>query len=247
MELTSERTSARERRLVETFVSLADTLVEDFDLVEFLSALTEHVVDLEFANEAGILLVDETGDLQFVAASDERTHLLELFQVQNQEGPCQDCFTSGRPVGVTDLQQQQERWPLFAQKALSTGFRSVQAVPLRLRGTVLGAMNLFLTDPGGLEDDDKAIVQAMADVATIGLLQQRELYRAHSVEGQLQHALHTRISVEQAKGILSEQASLEMDAAFELLRAYSRDHNHKLGDVARSVVDGGLTATDLQR
>lgn len=246
MNRTTERTGVRERRLVETFVSLADTLVEDFDLVEFLSALTERVMVLELASEAGILLVDETGDLQFVAASHERTHLLELFQVQNQEGPCQDCFTSGRPVGVTDLGQERDRWPLFAEKALSTGFRSVQAVPLRLRGTVLGAMNLFLTYPGGLDDDDQAIVQAMADVATIGLLQQRELYRAHSVEGQLQHALHSRISLEQAKGILSEQASLEMDDAFELLRAYSRDHNRKLGDVARNVVDGGLTATDLR-
>ena len=204
MERTSERTTARERRLIETFVSLADTLVEDFDLVEFLAALTERIVDLEFADEAGILLVDETGDLQFVAASHERTHLLELFQVQTQEGPCQDCFTSGRPVGVVDLEHERDRWTRFTPRALATGFRAVQAVPLRLRGTILGALNLFQTNPGGLDEGVQAAVQAMADVATIGLLQQREVHRAHTIEGQLQHALHSRVNVEQAKGILSE-------------------------------------------
>ena len=137
--------TSRERRLVETFVELADTLVEDFDVVEFFSSLTERVVELGMASEAGILLVDEAGDLQFVAASHERTHLLELFQVQNQEGPCQDSFTTGVPVSVDDLELANDRWPLFAPRAVSAGFRSVQAVPLRLRGTVLGAFNLFIS------------------------------------------------------------------------------------------------------
>jgi len=245
MDQASDIAAVRERRLVEAFVDLADTLVEDFDVVEFLSSLTEQVVALEFASEAGILLADEAGDLQFLAASHERTHLLELFQVQNQEGPCQDCFTTGAPVEVVDLEDTHARWPHFTPKALSTGFRSVQAVPMRLRGTVLGAMNLFLTYPGGLPSTDQAVVQAMADVATIGLLQQRELHRAHTVEGQLQHALHSRISLEQAKGILSEQANLPMGAAFELLRSHARSHNLKLSDVARSVVDGALAATDM--
>jgi len=236
---------ARQGRLVQTFVELADTLVEDFDLVEFLSALTERVVELELAAEVGILLVDEAGDLQFMAASHERAHLLELFQVQNDEGPCQDCFTSGVPVTVTDLAEAAGRWPLFAPKALATGFRSVQAVPLRLRGTVLGAMNLFLTETGGISDDGLTVVQAMADVATIGLLQQRELHRAHTVEAQLQHALNSRITIEQAKGVVSEQAHVTTDAAFILLRRYARHHNRKLGTVAREVVEGSLTAAGL--
>jgi transcriptional regulator with GAF, ATPase, and Fis domain len=231
--------------LVDAFVALADTLVEDFDLVEFLSALTERVVELGFASEAGILLVDEHGDLQFMAASHERTHLLELFQVQSQEGPCQDCFATGEAVGIPDLAFEQERWPQFAPQALSTGFRSVQAVPLRLRGTILGAMNLFLEEAGGISPATLAVVQALADVATIGILQQRELHRAHTVEAQLQHALHSRIAIEQAKGILSEQANLAMDSAFDLLRAHARSHNLKLGGVARNVVDGSLHASDL--
>lgn len=242
---TAADARSRERELVETFVELADTLVEDFDLVEFLSALTERVVRLEMAAEVGILLVDEAGDLQFIAASHERTQMLELFQVEHEEGPCQDCFSTGLPVRVPDLALASDRWPLFAPKALAMGFRSVQAVPLRLRGTVLGAMNLFLNQPGGISPEGLTVIQALGDVATIGLLQQRELHRAHSVESQLQHALHSRISIEQAKGILSEQAQLTTDAAFELLRRYARDNNRKLATVAAEVVAGTTTSEDL--
>jgi len=242
---TEHRSSTRERQIVMTFVELADTLVEDFDLVEFLASLTERVVALDIASEVGILLVDEVGDLQFLAASHERTQMLELFQVQTEEGPCQDCFATGVPVSVVDLAEAHGRWPQFAPKALASGFRSVQAVPLRLRGTVLGAMNLFLTEPGGISADSLTVVQAMADVATIGLLQQRELHRAHTVESQLQHALQSRISIEQAKGIISEQAHVTTDAAFSLMRRYSRDNNQKLAVVAADIVGGTVTAPTL--
>lgn len=243
---TDTRTApSRERRLVETFVELADTLVEDFDVVEFFASLAERVVELELASEVGILLVDEAGDLRFVAASAERAHLLELFQVQNEEGPCQDCYATGVPVSVDDLEAAGDRWPLFAPRAVSAGFRSVQAVPLRLRGTILGAFNLFMNDPGGIDPHAEAVVQALADVATIGLLQQRELDRAHSVEGQLQRALQTRIGIEQAKGIISERMGIEMDASFGLLRSYARNHNQKLHDAARDVVRGVLAPSDL--
>jgi len=245
MVATRDTAQSRELRLVETFVELADTLVDDFDVVDFFASLAERAVQLEIATEAGILLVDEAGDLQFVAASHERTHLLELFQVQNHEGPCHDCFTTGEPVSVDDLEAASDRWPLFAPRAVAAGFRSVQAVPLRLRGAVLGAFNLFLNEPGGIDHEAEAVVQAMADVATIGLLQQRELDRAHTVEGQLQRALQTRIGIEQAKGIVSEQLGIEMAAAFGLVRGYSRNHNQKLHDVALDVIRGVLTASDL--
>jgi hypothetical protein len=231
--------------LVQAFVALADTLVEDFDTVDFLSSLTERVVGLGFASEAGILLADENDDLQFMAASHERTHLLELFQAQKQEGPCQDCYTTGESVSVDDLALELERWPQFAPQALAAGFRSVQAFPLRLRGTILGALNLFLEEPGGIHPRTQAIVQALGDVATIGILQHRELHRSHTVEAQLQHALHSRISIEQAKGIVSEQTHLDMDASFDVLRRHARSSNLKLADVARNVVDGSLHASDL--
>lgn len=245
MERTEAVATGREGRLVATFVELADTLVEDFDVVELLYTLTERVVEMSIASEAGILLADEAGALQFMAASEERTHLLELFQVQNHEGPCHDCFVTGRPVGIADLEDARERWPLFAPKALSVGFRSVQAVPLRLRGDVLGALNLFRNDPGGIGEEDQLVVQAMGDIATIGLLQQREAHRAATVTNQLQHALHSRISIEQAKGVISEQSGGSIDASFALLRAYSRRHNHKLSDLARAVVEREIDADGL--
>ena len=242
---TQDTALRRERKLVETFVGLTDTLVEDFDVVDFFSSLTERIVELGLASDAGILLVEEAGDLRFVAASAERAHLLELFQVQNDQGPCRDCFTTGVPVSVDDLEVAGDRWPLFAPRAVSAGFRSVQAVPLRLRGTVIGAFNLFMNDPGGVDSHTEAVVQAMADVATIGLLQQRELDRAHTVAGQLQRALQSRIGIEQAKGVVFEQLGIPMDAAFAKLRSYARNHNQKLHDVARDVVRGVLAATDL--
>ncbi|WP_052665181.1 GAF and ANTAR domain-containing protein [Nitriliruptor alkaliphilus] len=245
MDNTDAVVTGRERRLVATFVELADTLVEDFDVVELLYTLTERVVEMSIASEAGILLADEVGDLQFMAASDERTHLLELFQVQNQEGPCQDCFLSGRPVGAADLEDARELWPLFAPKALSVGFRSVQAVPLRLRGDILGALNLFRNEPGGIGDADQLVVQAMGDIATIGLLQQREAQRAATVTNQLQHALHSRISIEQAKGVISEQIGSSIEDSFALLRSHSRRHNHKLSDLARAVVEREIDADGL--
>lgn len=237
--------ASREQRLVATFIELTNTLTDDFDVVEFFVLLTERVVDLDIAAQAGILLVDETGALRFMAASDERTELLELFQVQSREGPCQDCFRTGAPVAVADLETERERWPQFVPKALESGFASVHAVPLRFRDAVLGAMNLFDYRPGTVDPRSLAVVQAMADVATIGLVQQRELHRAHTVEAQLQHALHGRVTIEQSKGIIFEQASVSMREAFELLRSYARNHNIKLSDAARQVVEGRLTAEDL--
>lgn len=231
--------------LVQTFVTLADTLVDDFDVVDFLSMLTLRVVELSIATEAGILLADETGNLQVMAASKERTRLLELFQIQSAEGPCRECYLTGQPVAVADLELETERWPQFAPRALEVGFRSIQAVPLRLRGEVLGAMNLFLTEPGGIEPEDRLLIQALADVATIGLLQRRTTLNAQLHLGQVQHALQSRIVIEQAKGILAQQADIPIDEAFDRLRSHSRNHNQRLHDLALAVTNGELDATSL--
>jgi transcriptional regulator with GAF, ATPase, and Fis domain len=244
-EKQSSTLQSQHRGLVETFVALADTLVDDFDVVEFLSMLTSRVVELSIATEAGILLADETGDLQVMAASKERTRSLELFQIQNAEGPCQECFTTGRPVEVLDLELERDRWPLFAPRALEVGFRSVQAVPMRLRGEVLGAMNLFIAEPGGIDPADRTLVQALADIATIGLLQRRTTLNAQLHLGQVQHALHSRIVIEQAKGILAQQAGIPIDDAFDRLRTHSRSHNWPLHDLALAVINGEMTTTGL--
>lgn len=227
-----------ERRIVDAFVELADTLVEGFDLIDFVTSLTERVVGLGFADECGVLLVDRDGDLQYVAASHERTHLLELFRIQNEEGPCLDCFTTGGPVRAVDLEAEHDRWPQFTPRALSTGFRSAQAVPLRLRGNVLGAMNLFLTEPGGITRIEQEVVQAMADIATIGLFHQRDQLGTNLVAEQLQDAMLSRVGIEQAKGILAEQGHVTVDEAFELLRAHARRHHLTLSLLAATVVGG---------
>jgi GAF domain-containing protein len=243
--MSSQQPEIDGREFLQTFATLADTLVDDFDLIELLHLLTARAVAYTSADEVGILLTDDTGTLQCLAASNERTRLLELFQIQNEEGPCRDCVTTGSPIEIDDLALGADRWPLFAPQAISVGFRSVRAVPLRLRSRVLGAMNLFSVQPGGIGASGRVLSQAMADVATIGILQQRELFEAQTVAGQLQQALDSRVVIEQAKGVIAEQATVEMDEAFVLLRSYARNHNRTLSAVVSQVVDHTLTASDL--
>jgi GAF domain-containing protein len=223
-------------RVADIFVEFADTLVEDFDLIEFLQLVTARASELVDATAAGLLLADEHGQLQFMAASDERTELLELFQVQAHQGPCQDCFRQGVPVVNADLRDADGRWPLFAPRAVAAGFRSVHAFPLRLRSRVIGALNLFGTDPGGLEPGDVRVVQALADVATIGLLQERAVRQSEILTEQLQAALNSRVIIEQAKGALAQIHGISADDAFELLRRYCRAHNLRLSLVAAALV-----------
>lgn len=223
-------------RVAEMFVEFADTLVEEFDLIEFLQMVTTRASELVGSAAAGLLLSDPQGQLQFMAASDERTELLELFQVQSHEGPCQDCFHEGVPVVNADLRDAEERWPQFAPRAVAAGFRSVHAFPMRLRQDVIGALNLFGTDVGRMEPDDVQTVQALADVATIGLLQERAVRRGELLSEQLQGALNSRVVIEQAKGAIAQMRSCSVDEAFTILRGYCRNHNLRLSAVAHAVV-----------
>ncbi len=236
--IPDDRNEDWRRTLVDTLVSLADTLTEDFDVVEFLHTLTQGTVQLGLAAESGILLADADDHLHVMAASRERTRLLELFQLQSREGPCLDAWRSGVPVVVDDLEQAAERWPTFVPEALSVGFRSVFAVPLSLRDRQLGALNLFNVEVHEPVRDDRVVTQGLADIAAIGLLQHRTLLESQLAAQQLQNALKSRIMVEQAKGILAERYGGTIDESFERLRAFSRDHNRRLSDVARLVVDG---------
>ena len=224
-------------QLADVFVELADTLVDDFDVIEFLHVLAERCVELLGVSAAGLLITDQQGALQLVAASSERTRLLELFQLQTDQGPCVDCFRTGEPVSVTDLPAA-GRWPRFSAAAAEVGFAAVHALPMRLRDEVIGALNLFDTEPVELNSGTLRIGQALADVATIGLLQQRAIHRRDVLTEQLQTALSSRILIEQAKGVLAERHHLDLDTAFTLLRSGARSRSRRLSDLAQAIVDG---------
>jgi GAF domain-containing protein len=230
----------REALLARTLVELADTLVADFDVVELLTALTDGCVDVLDVGAAGLMLVSPDGDLRVMAASSEAMRVLELFQLQSQEGPCLDCYRTGQPVVNQDLATVNGRWPRFAVEALAAGFRSVHALPMRLRGSVIGALNLFHVDTGEMRQDDVVAAQAMADVATIAVLQHRAALEAQVLNEQLNHALNSRIVIEQAKGMLAERVGADMEEAFAKLRHYARSRNIRLVDVAGDVVSGTL-------
>lgn len=233
-------------RVAEVFVEVADTLVDEFDLIEFLQMVTAHSSELVGAASAGLLLVDPQGRLQLMAASDERAKMLELFQIQAHEGPCQDCFRRGAAVINADLRGADTQWPRFAPLAVKAGFRSVHAFPLRLRKRVIGALNLFGTDLGQMEQQEVRIVQALADIATIGLLQERAIRRGEVLTEQLQAALNGRIVIEQAKGVLAQMHGCSTDEAFTKLRAYARRNRLRLGDVARDIATDPSSIEGLQ-
>ena len=226
-----------ESRIADVFVELADTLVDDFDLMDFLLLLTERSVELLKISAAGLLLSDERGTLQLVAASSERSRLLELFQLQTDQGPCVDCFRTGQPVSVSDLSVA-DRWPRFTAAAAEVGFAAVHAVPMRLRDDTIGALNFFSIDVGTVDEVSLRLGQALADVATIGLLQQRAIQRRDAITEQLQTALNSRVLIEQAKGVLAERLQTGVDDAFTILRASARSQNRRISHLAQAIVDG---------
>jgi GAF domain-containing protein len=238
---------SREEVLARTLVELADTLVEDFDVVDLLTRLADRCVDLLDADAAGIMLAAPDGQLRVMASSSEAMRVLELFEIQAQEGPCLDSHRTGQRIVNQDLATVNGRWPRFAPEALAAGFQSVHALPMRLRGTAIGALNLFRADTGEMSPADLDVAQALADVATIAILQHRAALDAQVINDQLANALNSRIVIEQAKGMLAERLTLDMPDAFEVLRGHARRHNVRLVAVAEAVIAGSLAASDLDR
>lgn len=237
--------TAPQTGIANSFVALADTLVADFDLVDFFHSVTVRAQQALGVDAVGLLVADNHGGLNVVAASSEQARVLELFQLQHAEGPCLDCYRSGRPVSCPDLSAESGRWPDFVPKALDTGFVAVHALPMRLRERVIGGMNLFTATSGGLDAERLAVAQALTDVAAIGLLQERAITQRELLAEQLQTALNNRLAFEQAKGILAERGDITLGEASEVLRAYARRHDRKLTDVAGAVVRNDPAVADL--
>ena len=235
-------TGTREAEVNSAFVALASRLVDGYDVVDLLGELTERCTSLLDIASAGLLLADAAGTLHVLAASSERTRLLEVFQLQRSQGPCRDCFLSGRPVSVADLDAMQGRWPEFVPAARALGFASVHALPMRLQDQVLGALGLFGTSVGALEDDDLALGQALADVASVALVQDLAAREAGAYNAQLQTALQSRVVLEQAKGVLAQVGGLDVADAFTALRRYARSRGIMLSAVAQAVVARELDA-----
>jgi GAF domain-containing protein len=240
-------TTVSVERLAKIFVEIADTLVDEFDLIDFLHTLTERAASLINASAVGLLLADERGRLEFMAASTESAKLVELLQLQAQEGPCLEAFGTGEVVNNVDLAGATSRWPTFATHALEAGFRSVHAFPLRLRVQRIGVLNVFGQNTGGdFEAGDIAIMQALADVAAIGLLQERTIHRSEMLTEQLQGALNSRIVIEQAKGAMAQARGIGVDEAFALIRDFARARNRRLTDVANAILADPNNAARLR-
>jgi hypothetical protein len=235
----------REHALTQAFVSIANSMVDGVDVVDLLTGLTTDCVRLLNVASAGLLLADAHGVLHVLAASSERTRDLEMFQLQRDQGPCLDCYRTGAAIDVEDLSAQAERWPQFVRAAADAGFASVHAVPMRLRETVLGALNLFRTEVGPLGAGDRDLAQALAHVASIALVADKAAADRETINQQLQTALTSRIAIEQAKGILAQLGGLDMDQAFAVLRRYARDHNLRLTDVAQHLTSREMAASEL--
>jgi transcriptional regulator with GAF, ATPase, and Fis domain len=227
----------REPLLAEAFVRLADSLVDEFAVVEMLDELARYCLDFLGVDAAGLLLTDRRDHLHVVAASTEQSHLVELFAIQAVEGPSLDCYRSGHPVLVPDLSKQSitRRWPRFVEHATSYGFHAVHSLPLRLRATAIGALTLFAAAPTALSPSALRVGQALADTATIAILQARSIDNHNEVADQLQRALTSRLVIEQAKARLAERRGIPLDEAFHLMRSFARNHNLRLSELASAI------------
>ena len=231
---------SREADVVRSLVEMADTLVDDYDVVDLLTGLADRCVSLLGVSAAGVMLASPAGSLGLVASSSEAMRLLELFELQAQEGPCLDAFRTGERVEHEHLVAGSGRWPSFAAAAIEAGFRSALALPLRLREVTIGALNLLSTTGTPLAEADIIVARAFADLAALSIIQHQAAADAQLLNEQLSGALTSRVVIEQAKGVISERASVDLAEAFSRLRAYARNRNLRLTEVAQAAIDGTL-------
>ncbi len=230
----------REGSVVRSLVEMADTLVDDFDVVDLLTGLADRCVSVLGVSAAGVMLASPRGWLQLVASSNEAMRVVELFELQAQEGPCLDAFRTGERVEHENLEAGVGRWPRFATVAMEAGFRSAFALPMRLRDTTIGALNLFSVTQTPMDEDDVLVARAFADLAAISVLHHGAAVETQRINEQLTQALESRVLIEQAKGVIFERAGIDMAEAFRRLRAYARSNNLHLTHVAQAAIEGSL-------
>ncbi len=235
----------REREVLQALVEFSDSFADNYDVVDFLQRFSERCVALLAVDEAGVMLVDPTKTLRYVASSSEQMRMIELVELQDGEGPCVDSFHSGTVIVSGDADDAARRWPRFAAQARAAGFASCAAVPMRLRDQSIGVLGVFVRRPGALGEETAFVAQALADVATIAVLQAQAIASEHTVTEQLHTALQSRVAIEQAKGIVAEHMRVSVDDAFGLLRRYARTRNMKLTEAARGVVEGTVELGSL--
>jgi len=231
--------------LIATLVELADSLVDDYDVIEVLTVLSHRCVEAVDVDAAGIMLVSPIGELQFIASSSESMKALEQFQIHANDGPCVDCIRNGLAITSEALDETDGRWPMFAPRAMAEGFRAVHCLPMRLRGRTIGALNLFRSRQGSLAGEDVVVARGLADVATIAILQHQSTVDASTSNTQLSNAINSRIVIEQAVGMIRQSTSSEKDVAFDRLRAHAANHNEGLTVIAKRIVGKSLDSKDL--
>jgi GAF domain-containing protein len=237
---------SRETRINAAFVAVADTLTTDYDMVDLLHTLVLECVQILDTDAGGLMLVADDGELQLMTSTSEEADFVEVMQLDAASGPCIDCFRTGTAVSVPDIRLTGGRWPRFSAAALQHGFLSAHATPMKLRGQIIGTMNLFGREVGEVSKRDAAVAQALADVATIGILQERVIREGHVLAEQLHHALDSRVLIEQAKGVIAQSLSMTMDEAFAILRKYARDHNATIRSVAEGVSDRSVSVESIR-
>ena len=238
---------SRETRITTAFVAVADTLTTDFDVIDLLHTLVEQCTTILDTDAGGLMLVDSAGQLELMTSTSEAADFVEVMQLNADSGPCIDCFKRGIAVSVPDIKKDGAQWPEFQRAALDKGFQSAHAIPLKLRGQIIGTMNLFAHQTGALSVRDAAVAQALADVATIGILQERVIRESNILAEQLHRALDSRVLVEQAKGIISHSLSVSMDQAFAVLRAHARDNNLTIRSVAEGISNLSVSVESIVR
>lgn len=239
--------TTRESRLAAALLEAADTLTDGFDPAAHLRLVSGRCAELLAARAVGIMLVGAGGETLALGGGDRLAHV--LLEAQRDGGPCPESHRTGRPVPPASLHGPEvaARWPEFTPCALRHGIGTTFAVPLRRGDSLLGALNVFDVNhqsPGG-SSASVGTAQAFADATALGLHNHRAHDGFRTLSGQLQHALTSRVRIEQAKGILAERRRTGVDEAFDVLRGYARRNRLPLDAVARSVVEQTLSDAEL--